>query len=486
MTRYIYIILYTLLFLTACQPERVTPDRQTDASPVLFPDYTDVTFPCNIAAPNFQITEEGDAFYTEIGSEGQIFFSRKSRDTNVRIPAEKWKALVTTTAGKDFYIRICIRRDGKWIQYKDIRNTISTEPVDPYLVYRLLYPGYELWNEMGIYQRDLTSYEVTPIIENKSAKSECMNCHTFCRNNPETMMLHIRGKAGGTIISRNGNVEKVNIKKEGMNNGGTYAAWHPGGRYIAYSVNEIQQFFHSTGKKPIDVSDLESDLIVWDCETHRMITDSLIYGPEWMETFPAWSPNGETLYFCRSKAITPQTPLDSIYYDLYKVSFDAQNGIFGKPECVYNASALHKSISFPRVSPDGNYLMFTCSGYGNFSIWHPESELYLLNLQNGNIRNMQEVNSDNVESFHTWSSTGKWFVFSSKRIDGLWAHPFIASFDPETGFAGKPFMVPQEDPEFYKTFTKTFNLPELIKSSVTENEHSLKLIRNKLLSSSPD
>ena len=300
------------------------------------------------------------------------------------------------------------------------------------------------------------------------------------------MMLHIRGKAGGTVISRNGNVEKVNIKKEGMNNSGTYAAWHPEGRYIAYSVNEIQQFFHSTGKKPIEVSDLESDLIVWDCETNQMITDSLIYGPEWMETFPAWSPDGKTLYFSRSKAITQQTPLDSIYYDLYKISFDTQNRVFGKPECVYNASALHKSISFPRVSPDGNYLMFICSDYGNFSIWHPESELYLLNLQNGNIRNMQEVNSDNVESFHTWSSTGKWFVFSSKRIDGLWAHPFIAFFDPKTGIAGKPFMVPQKDPEFYKTFTKTFNLPELIINPVTENEHSLKLIRNKLLSSSPD
>ena len=115
-----YIILYTLLFLTACQPGRVSPDRQTDTSPVLFPDYTDVTFPCNIAAPNFLITEEGEAFYTEIGSEGQVFFSQKSRNANVRIPAEKWKALTTATAGKEFYIRICVRQGGKWIQYKDI------------------------------------------------------------------------------------------------------------------------------------------------------------------------------------------------------------------------------------------------------------------------------------------------------------------------------------------------------------------------------
>ncbi len=480
------IMLLYIILMAACSQGKITPDTYIDKYPTLFPDYTDITFPPNIAPPNFQVEEDGEDFYIEIGFEDKVFFTRKNKKGEMTIPLKQWHKLVSAAAGKEFYIRISIRQKEKWTQYKEIRNYISTEPIDPYLVYRLLYPGYELWNQMGIYQRDLASYEEIPVIENRPDKSTCMNCHTFCQNNPEIMMIHVRGNNGGTIISRNGNVRKVEVKKTGMNNGGTYASWHPNGRYIAYSVNEIQQFFHSTGKKPIEVSDLESDLIIWDCETNRLISDSLIYGPEWMETFPTWSPDGKTLYFCRSKAATPQTSLDSIYYDLYKIPFDAQKQTFGKPECVYEASALHKSISFPRISPDGNYLMFTCSDYGNFSIWHPESELYLLNLQNGKIRNMQEVNSDNVESFHTWSSSGKWFVFSSKRDDGLWAHPFIAHFNPETGLAGKPFMVPQKDPQFYKNFIKTFNLPELITTPVTENKQSLKLIRNKLLSSPPD
>ncbi|WP_298547044.1 cytochrome C biosynthesis protein [uncultured Parabacteroides sp.] len=481
-----FIILLYIILMTACSQEKITPDAYIDKPPTLFPDYTAVTFPVNIAPPNFQIEEDGEEFYVEIGFEDKVVFTRKNKKGEIIIPLKQWHKLASAAAGNEFYIRISIRQKGKWTQYKEIRNSISAEPIDPYLAYRLLYPGYELWNQMGIYQRDLTSYEEIPIIENRSDRSTCMNCHTFFQNNPETMMIHIRGNNGGTIISRNGNIGKVDVKKPGMSNGGTYAAWHPGGRYIAYSVNEIQQFFHSTGKKPIEVSDRESDLIVWDCETNRLITDSLIYGPEWMETFPTWSPDGKTLYFCRSKAITPRTSLDSIYYDLYKIPFDARRQTFGKPECVYEASAFHKSISFPRISPDGNYLMFTCSDYGNFSIWHPESELYLLNLQNGNIRNMQEVNSDNVESFHTWSSSGKWFVFSSKRVDGLWAHPFIAYFNPETGLAGKPFMVPQKNPEYYKTFIKTFNLPELITVPITENKQGLKQIRNKLLSSPPN
>lgn len=113
--------------------------------------------------------------------------------------------------------------------------------------------------------------------------------------------------------------------------------------------------------------------------------------------------------------------------------FDAEHSKLHTLECVYKASALRKTVSFPRISPDGRFLLFTQSDYGNFSIWHPESDLYLLNLATGNIRNIAEINSDNVDSFHTWSSTGRWLVFSSKRLDGLWARPFFAHFDPETG-----------------------------------------------------
>lgn len=463
------LFLYILMGMTACSRKEITPDIFIDESPVLFPDYTDVTFPVNIAPPDFQIEEEGEVFYTEIGWEDRAFFTHKSRRNGVVIPPDTWSRLLAEAVGGTFYIRISVFRNGKWIRYREVRNEISPEKIDPFLVYRLLYPGYELWGRMGIYQRNLTTYEEIPVIENNSDPSACMNCHTFCRNNPETFMLHVRGSNSGTLIVRNGEVEKVEVKEAGMKNRGAYAAWHPEGRYIAYSSNEIQQFFHSTGKKPIEVSDLESDLVIWDCETNRLFTDSVVYGPEWMETFPAWSPDGKQLYFCRSKAFTPTTSLDSIYYDLYKVSFNAEKQTFGNPECVYDASHSRQSVSFPRISPDGNYLMFTLSDYGNFSIWHPESELCLLDLKTGIVRNMKEVNSDDVESFHTWSSSGRWFVFSSKRIDGLWAHPYIASFDLATGIAGKPFLLPQKDPAFYKTFMKTFNLPELVTSSLTSN-----------------
>ena len=110
--------------------------------------------------------------------------------------------------------------------------------------------------------------------------------------------------------------------------------------------------------------------------------------------------------------------------------------------------------------------MFVEFNYGNFSIWHPEADLAMIDLKTGRVRRLNEVNSLNVESFHTWSSTGRWIVFSSKRMDGGWARPYFAHFDKRTGRFTKPFVLPQESPSFYDTFMKTYNLPELITSPV--------------------
>lgn len=480
--KYIIQLLTTFLLqiaICSCTQSRITPEIKSEKQVTLFPDYTQVTFPSNIAPPNFRIMEEGEKYYTEIGNNEKVFVTIESKKSSVVIPTKKWDELLKQTAGNTFYIRIYILQNGKWTQFPDVTNIISVAPIDPYLVYRLIYPGYELWNQMGIYQRDLTSYRETTLIENQYIEKGCLNCHTFCKNSPDTMMIHIRGEVGGTLIYRHGNISRLDVKTPEMKNGGTYAAWHPEGRFLAFSVNEIRQYFHSTGPKAVEVSDSESDLILLDTETNRLISSPAIYGKDWMETFPVWSPDGRMLYFCRSKAINKNTPLDSIRYDLCRIPFDIKRESFGIPECIYEASLKRKSVSFPRISPNGKYLMLTCSDYGNFSIWHPESELYLINLETNEIRNMEEVNSNDVESYHTWSSTGEWFVFSSKRQDGLWAHPYIAKFDRQKGVASKPFVLPQKNPDFYLNFTRTFNLPELITTPVKNVDKLIQKTRNK-------
>lgn len=442
-------------------------EAENDQCPVLFPDYSEVAFPTNIAPPNFIIQEEGEAYQTEVGIVGEeTAFILQEDEPNVSISPRKWKELLKKAEGKDIFFRITILQDKKWVRYADIVNTVSPYPIDPYLVYRLLYPGYELWDEMGIYQRDLSSYEETPIVENRNFNKQCVNCHTFNQQSPDDMMMHIRGKQGGTLVQHNGKMEKVNPKAEGFKHGPTYSAWHPSGKYIAFATNEIRQVFHAHGTKPVEVADFGADLMIYDTETHRSFTDSLVYGPSYMETFPTWSPDGQTIYFCRSEGYQEGMLPNNIRYDLYKISFDNTQERMDNLECVFNASQQGKSVSFPSVSPNGKYLMFVLSDYGNFSIWHPESDLYIMDLSNGNIKELEKANSEDVESYHTWSSNGHWFVFSSKRIDGLWARPYIASFNPETGECGKAFLLPQKDPSHYDEYTYTYNRPELITKPV--------------------
>ena len=107
-----------------------------------------------------------------------------------------------------------------------------------------------------------------------------------------------------------------------------------------------------------------------------------------------------------------------------------------------------------------------------------------MDLTTGDIRRMVEVNSDDVDSYHTWSSNGHWFVFSSKRMDGLWARPYFASFNPETGETGKPFLLPQEDPLFYDYYTYTYNRPELIKEPVKNGKEFEGIIPQKAIQAS--
>ena len=123
------------------------------------------------------------------------------------------------------------------------------------------------------------------------------------------------------------------------------------------------------------------------------------------------------------------------------------------------------SVSFPRMSPDGKFLLFTVSAYGTFPIWHKEADLYMLDLKTNKYVNMDNINSDDVDSYHSWSSNNRWIVFSSRRGDGLYTRIYIAYIGKD-GKTGKAFLLPQKDPAFYDDFMKSYNIPEMVKGKV--------------------
>jgi dipeptidyl aminopeptidase/acylaminoacyl peptidase len=138
---------------------------------------------------------------------------------------------------------------------------------------------------------------------------------------------------------------------------------------------------------------------------------------------------------------------------------------------VVSSAELGLSITEPRVSPDGRFVLFTAANYSQFPIYLPSADLYLLDVPSGKWKKL-EVNSDRTDSFHSWSSNGRWIVFSSKRDDGLFTRPYFSHID-SLGNASKPFVLPQENPLFYKTCLEIYNVPEFVKEAVHINPRAL-------------
>ena len=453
-----YLLILPLL-LYSCGNKPVGNTAVSDLPPKLEPDYSDITIPPNIAPLNFIIKEKGTAYYVKFSSGSGTEIELTSGNGKIQIPQKRWRKMLQNSTGENIKIDIFSKdSEGKWIKFRTITNKVASEPIDPFLYYRLLYPGYESWAELSINCRSLESFKSKSFIENSIVDQNCVNCHSFNNGKSSDFLFHMRGTMGGTYFYSEGKFKKINLKTKEMKNGAVYPRWHPSGKFVAFSSNKIIQRFHAADNKKVEVSDLESSLILYDVEKNEIMNIELANKDKFMDTYPEWSPDGKYLYFCRAVQIGENYDYKQIKYNLYRTAFNIDKRSFGDAELIFDAAQRNKSIAFPRISPDGKFLVLTLFDYGCFPIWHKEADLYSINLENFKADRL-DLNSDYSDSYHSWSSNGKWLIFSSKRGDGLTARPYI-SYIEENGVSDKPFILPQEDPEFYQGFLKSFNIPE--------------------------
>jgi Tol biopolymer transport system component len=441
--------------------------------PAIDPDYSGIVIPPNIAPLNFKIKEAGEKYVVRLHSTNGEPLEISSKSDKIIFPINSWKKLLRANAGNSLIMDVRIlKKGGEWQRFLPVTNDIAKEDIDSHLAYRLFNSAFKYWNKMGIYQRDLESFEEKPIMLNRLTGGNCMNCHNFCSNDPSKMIFHLRGgAAGGMILADEGRLVKVNLATE-FNKPGAYPSWHPSGKLITFSVNKLTMFYHAT-EECRDVLDRASDLIVYKIKENMITTSPSISRPDRMETFPNWSHDGRYLYFCSSPELQnyvyqkehgEDLAYDKILYDLNRVAYDVDTDTWGELETVISAAEFGKSVVLPRASPDGRYILFTAANYGSFPIYHEHADLYMLDLKDGS-RRWLDINSDRTESFHSWSSNSRWFVFSSKRRDGFFSRPFFSHVD-QTGNVSKPFIMPQKDPEYYNSLLLTYNVPELIKGAV--------------------
>lgn len=463
------ILIFALIFsaLMCSCTRSVVADRQAGTDVEIFPDYRDVVVPPNIAPLNFHITEGADAkaaVKVEHGGRSVFIGAKGGRITFGR---RQWRSMMIP--GNVITFTVFIKNGGEWIGYNPFTMTVAPDEVDPYIAFRLIPPGYTMWKEMSICQRNLESYRESRIYNNLQGRGNCVNCHSFRDRDPDDMLFHLRSELGGTYIFRDGKKEKLDTKTENTMSPLVYPYWHTSGDYVAFTVNITNEVVHTRNRNVVEVVDEKSDVVVYDVNKHEIVTSDLLSSEDSFETFPTFSPDGRSLYFCSTKGVAPMPgKFREAKYSLCRVDFNPEDCSFGTTvDTLYNAVADGRSVSFPRISPDGRFLVYALSDYGNFSIWHKESDLYCIDLTTGETTCMDALNSDDVESYHSWSSNSRWLVFSTRRDDGLYTKPYFSYIDAD-GNAHKPFLLPQRNPRHcYDSKMFAYNIPEFVSAKVT-------------------
>ena len=449
----------TLLLLAACTPSPSHP-QASDELPPMYPDYTDVTIPCNIAPLNFLLRGGYEAVELKaVCGDKELLVLEKGEQ--VCIDADDWSDFLQAATGRQATVTVTALKDGTWTAFRPLHWTVANDSIDPYLTYRLIEPDYEIYQNLSLRERCLENFDERAISDYGLVGNRCMNCHTYGNQSPDLSMLYVRGEGGGAILNKGGQLSKLNIKTDDMVSGSVYFGFSPSGRFITFSTNIIIPAFHAMPKKRLEVFDKASDVYVADLQTNTIIRSQLLSDSTAFETFPTFSPDGKYIYFCTAPHVDLPNDLKEMRYSLCRIAFDEQTGTIGETvDTLFSGQREGKSVCHPRISPDGRRIVYTVADYGTFPIWHPEADLLMMDLTTGQTDEMKVVNSGKSDTYHSWSSNSRWLVFASKRDDGLFGKPYFCYIDRQ-GRAHKPFVLPQRDPTHYDNCLKSFNAPEL-------------------------
>jgi len=475
--------------LYSCRGRKVTITQYSsiDRPVKIQPDYAGSVIPPNIAPLNFSILQDGSGYFVKIHSEKGKPIEIFSRKPTILIPLRAWHELLDLNRGRQLKLDIFVKAQAgassskaeneRWSRFQTLTVEIAREDIDTFLVYRRIRPGHRIWRDMGIYQRNLSNFDESLILNNGYFKHGCVNCHTFCRNRTEKMLISSRSVDYGSSALL---VECDKVLKIGTKFG--YTSWHPSGRVAAFSVNKVRQFFHSAASEVRDVIDFDSVMAYYLVDSKTVKTTPALARKDRLETYPTWSADGRYLYFCSApitwadRNVVPET-YAQIKYDLVRASYDIDSDQWGPLESVLSAEDTGLSILLPRISPDGRWLLFCMCDYGCFPVYRESSDLYMIDLeaaqQTGEYKHRRlDINSDESESWHSFSSNSRWIVFSSKRDSGVFTRIYVAYID-ESGKVHKPIRLPQKDPTYYDSCLWTYSVPELIIEPVRVTKEKL-------------
>ena len=287
--------------------------------------------------------------------------------------------------------------------------------------------------------RDISKPESRVVLKEMAT---CANCHSFSRDG-KTMGMDMDGPANDKGLYAVVPVKKQMVintsdmvtwnpshtRQVGLNRVGFMSQVSPDGKYVMTTVNTAERTTQSNyyvvnfkNYKFLQVFYPTRGILAWyrrDTGEREPLPGA--DDPRYVQTDGVWSPDGSYVVFARAEAKEPYPPHGKmatyandpeevqIQYDLYRVPFNGGRG--GRPEAIPGASGNGMSNTFPKVSPDGRWIVFVqCH---NAQLMRPDSQLYIVPAHGGEARRMR-CNTPLMNSWHSFSPNGRWLVFSSK------------------------------------------------------------------------
>src|SRR5579872_3408242 len=313
----------------------------------------------------------------------------------------------------------------------------------------------------------------------------CINCHSFSRDGA-TMGLDVdgpgndKGLYGIVPVKSQTSIRNEDVirwssfaEERASKRFGFMSQISPDGQYVITSIenpgSHIKDFdsrFYNGFYRDYGFGQVffpTKGILAWySKQSHKLKPLPGADDPAYVQAAAFWSPDGKYLIFSRAAAKEPHHDAQAmaqyanspdetqIQYDLYRIPFNEGQG--GKPERIEGASQNGMSNNFPKVSPDGRWIVFVQNRNG--LLMRPDSQLYIVPFKGGTPRRL-DCNFSRMNSWHTFSPNGRWLAFSSKGRS-LYTQLFLTHID-ENGQDSPAILI-----ENATAANRGVNIPEFV------------------------
>ncbi len=445
-------------------------------------------FPPDIAAPAFRWTSaDANVVAWHVGvrfDDGGPALEATAAAPTWTPTQSQWQDIKSRSVAGAATVTIAgTRRDGTKVRRGSISIRTAREPVGAPLFYREVpLPFSEAVKDPSRIRwrfGPVSSTTQPPIVLEKLPV--CGNCHSFSADGRQFGMdIDYANNKGSYVLS---SVEPETVfdpskiitwsdyrRDANEPTFGLLSQISPDGRYVVSTVKDRSVF---VAKPDLEFSQLffpiKGILVVYDRQEKRFFPLPGADDPQYVQSNPAWSPDGQHIVFARAKAyqlkkltgssaalLTAEECAEfleqgkTFLFDLYRIAFN--NGKGGQAVPLAGASGNGVSNYFPKYSPDGRWIVF-CKA-ASFMLLQPDSELWIMPAEGGSARRM-ECNTRRMNSWHTWSPNGRWLAFTSKA-NGPYSQIFLAHID-EAGHSSPPVELAH-----FTAGDRAANIPEFV------------------------